>query len=127
MATDKKISTLMARITKVRAEELILAARLKTVEAERKAMQAELMQLFISGDHTSIRHVAGALATISPGVLIIAEDWALIDRWAIKKKMPTVYQRRLHQGFVKEVFDGGDKVDGVKVEPTKTLVWTQPK
>jgi hypothetical protein len=82
------------------------------IEAEEKALKAHIIETMPKSDSGS----AGKFARISLNHKEIpqVDDWAEFYKHVLKTKNFALMQKRLAEGMIKEIWDGGKSVPGVK-------------
>jgi hypothetical protein len=96
-----------------REERYKIQRELKKMEELEKEMRAHIIEKLAASKGTS--GVSGKLASVLlvDKEKIVAEDWALIDAYAVKTKSTDLYQRRLSDEAVKERWEKGVKIPGI--------------
>lgn len=115
----------------VRNKRLALQKEVEKLEAEEARIKAHLTENLPKNDATG---VAGHLVSVhlAPKVRVTVANWDALYAHIVKnyKKNPGVFgllQRRVSDTAVKEIWESGGAIDGLKAEPYLSLSYSAIK
>lgn len=115
-APPKKLVSIGPTIDKLcelRDAKRALDAKVAEIETEYKTLEEQLMEK-LDAEGTTAGKGTKASASITSGVVGNVTDWAAFEAFVIKKKFTHLFQRRLSDPAIRELFEKGMKVPGVE-------------
>lgn len=122
-AVAKKLGPIGPTIDKLNAlreSKRGLEAQIKDIEAKYSVLETELLEK-LEAEGTDKGAGKTASVSVSTSVVGNVTDWAAFEAYVIKTKYTHLFQRRLSDAAVRELFDQGKKVPGVEPFTKKRL------
>lgn len=125
----KTLKTINANASKLAELEIELAqkmAALKPLKDKIEKMRDKQCADMVEAGISSIQTEYGRLGVTTRTVASVT-DWAAFDAYAIRKKAPELYQRRVNLTALRERSDAGEMVPGVIFDVVSSLTFSKGK
>jgi len=121
----KSLGVVADQLKKVRELRLLMDKEVKEVKDRETELHEHLIEN-LSSDETGISGKAYHAQVMSKDVATV-EDWEAVYDFVVEKDAFHIMGKSLNAKAVKEIYDNGDRIPGVKIMKNKKLSLTKVK